>query len=512
MTPGTRSLTHRTAAGVAWISSFQVARQVLQVASVSVLARRVPPAAYGLMAMALLVTNFLETVRDVGTGQALIREKEVSDNLASTVSWFNWGLGAAVAALLVLASWPAARFFHEPQLIPILQILSLSFFLGAVSVVPRALLTRDMAFRELALAQTVGAVCGTIVAIVIALAGGKVWSLVFGALANSFTTTLAILYYSPLRLRAFRPSEARHVMSFGLNLSGYQVLNYLSRNADNLLVGRFLGKSPLGIYQMAYTFVTFPILNFTMVMGQVVYPALSKFHDDHVRFRAAYLRTCRIIALATFPLMLGLAVTATPFVRIFLGAHWMPVAPLLMIFAPLGALQSITVVVLIYNTQGRPDLNLRWTIFASCMYVLSFIVGLHWGILGVATSYSIVWTVLMIPSLVIPFRLVNLSIRTYFRTLWPTTWMSLAMAGACGAWLKLLQYLGVQNALAQFVTAVGIGAGLYVGLVLWRRPPVLGELSSVVGGSSHPVAQLFMRFLLRFSPESPETEPIPLVR
>jgi PST family polysaccharide transporter len=442
----------------------------------------------------------------------LIREKEVSDDLASTVSWLNWGLGGAVAALVALASWPAARFFHAPQLTPVLQVLSLSFFLGAVSVVPRALLTREMAFRQLALAQTVGAICGTIVAIAVALAGGKVWSLVFGALANSLTTTLAILFYSPLKLSAFRPKEARHIMSFGLNLSGYQLLNYLSRNADNLLVGRFLGESPLGFYQMAYTFVTFPIMNFTMVMGQVVYPALSKFHDDHERFRAAYLRTCRIIALATFPLMIGLGVTAAPFVRVFLGARWMPVAPLLMIFAPLGALQSITVVVLIYNTQGRPDLNLKWTIFASSMYVLSFVIGLHWGILGVATAYSIVWTLLMIPSLLIPFRLVNLSIKAYFRALWPTTWMSLTMAAACEAWLKFLKHLGMQNASIQFVSTAAIGAALYVMLVLWKRPPVLAEVSTVVGGSSHPMARLFSKFLLRFSPEPREAQPTPVVR
>ena len=491
-----RSLTHRTAAGVAWISAFQVARQILQVLSVSVLARRVPPAAYGLMAMAVLVTNFLETIRDMGTGFALIREREVSEELASTVSWLNWGLGAAVSLLVAGVSWPAAKFFHEPQVATILQVLSVSFFMGAISVVPKALLSRQMAFREVSLAQTAGAVCGTIVAIAVALAGGKVWSLVFGSLVTTVATTIATLYFSPLRLNLiFRPSQARHIMSFGLNVSGYQVLTYMSRNADNLLVGRFLGPSPLGYYQMAYTLMTYPLLNFTLVMNQVVYPALAKFHDDHERFRSAYLRTCRIIALATFPLMLGLAVTAVPFVRLFLGSHWMPVATLLIIFAPLGALQSITVVTLIYNAQGRADLNLRWNLFASTMYVASFVVGLHWGIFGVATAYSIVWTLLMIPSLLIPFRLVGLTLKEYFRALWPTVWMSLAMAAVCEAWLVGLRRAGVQNAWLQAISTSLIGAGLYIGLLLWKKPPVLFELFSIVRGSSHPLARLLTRAL-----------------
>ena len=496
---GQPSITHRTAIGVAWISAFQVARQILQVVSVSVLARRVPPTAYGLMAMAVLLTNFFETLRDAGTGQALIREREVSDELAATVAWMNLALGVAVSLLLVALSWPTAKFFHQPQLAIILQVLAIPFFLGALIIVPRAILSREMAFREIALAQTAGAVSGTLAAVAIAVAGGKVWSLVFGVLVNSLITMLAIRFFSPFRFKAvFRLSQARRVLSFGMNLSGYQILNYLSRNADNLLVGKFLGANPLGFYQMAYTLMTYPLMNFTNVIGQVVYPALSKFHDDHERFRSAYLRTCRVIGLFTFPLMFGLAVTATPFVHVFLGERWMPVAPLLMIFGPLGALQSITVVFLIYNTQGRPDINFRWTIFASSAYVLSFIVGLHWGILGVAAAYSIMWTAHMIPSLIIPFRLVRLSLKSYARALWPTTWMSLTMAGICQAWWLHSQRIGVHNPAVQLMSTSVLGVAVYVGLLLWRKPPVLSDVSTIVSGSSHPWARTLTRVLARF--------------
>jgi PST family polysaccharide transporter len=499
MSSGQPSLTHRTARGVAWISAFQVTKQILQVVSVSVLARCIPPTAYGLMAMAVLLTNFFETVRDAGTGPALIREREVSDELAATVAMMNLALGVAVSLLLVALSWPTAKFFHQPQLAVILQVLAIPFFMGALIIVPRAVLSREMAFREIALAQTAGAVGGTVAAVAIALAGGKVWSLVFGALVNSLITMVAIRFFSPFRLKAvFRLAQARHILSFGMHLSGFQILNYLSRNADNLLVGRFLGANPLGFYQMAYTLMTYPLTNFTTVIGQVVYPALSKFHDDHQRFRSAYLRTCRIIGSVTFPLMFGMAVTAAPFVRVFLGERWMPVAPLLMIFGPLGALQSISVVFLIYNTQGRPDINFRWTLFTSSMYVLSFIVGLHWGILGVAIAYSIAWTVLMIPSLIIPFRLVTLSLKSYFRAVWPITWMSLTMAGVCQAWLLYCRRIGVHNSVVQLISTSVAGIVVYVGLLLWRKPPALWDVSSIVSGSPHPWARMLTRVLARF--------------
>ena len=496
--PG-RSLTHRTASGVAWISLFQIARQLLQVVSVSVLARRVPPSAYGLLGMAALLTGFLELFRDAGTGYALIREREVSDDLAATVFWLTCGLGLAFTLMLIALSRPVAHFFHEPMVAPILQFLAIAFLFGAISVVPLAMLNREMAFRKVAVAQTIGAVCGTLVAIALALAGAKVWSLVAGAVVTSMATTIAVFRAHPQRFRLiFRPTDARHMLSFGLNLSGFNLLNYFSRNADNLLVGKFLGSVPLGFYQMGYMLMTYPIQNFASVVAQVGYPALSKIHDDGERFCAAYLRMCRLIGLVTFPLMLGLAVTAQPFVRVLLGTRWVPVAGLLIIFAPLGAVQSIyTTVGLIYNTKGRPDLQFKWSIVASAMYVASFVVGLRWGIIGVAGCYALVWLLLMVPSFLIPFRLVGLSGTRMLASLWPTIWMSLLMTALTEGWLQMLHRLGARNALVDLSSTVVIGMVSYALLLLWRRPQVLSDVAGVLEAAPYAVAHQVALFLDR---------------
>ena len=497
MSTAPRSLTQATATGVAWITSFQIARQVLQIISVSVLARHIPPAAYGLVGMAIIVTNLLETIRDMGTGTALVRERDMSDELASTGFWLNCMTGATVTLLLFLASWPAARFFHEPMVATILQFLSASFFMGALSIVPMAMLSRAMEFRKLAFAQTLGAICATTSAITLALLGGKVSALVSANLVSSFVTMVLVWKFSPLHVRAvFRVPDARRILAFGSHLTGSHLMNYFSRNADNLLVGRFLGSTPLGYYQMGYMLMTYPLMSFALMLNQVVYPAMANFPDDHERFRAAYLRTNRLIGLVTIPVMFGLAVTAAPFVRVFLGPRWHPVVGLLLVFGPLGALQTLyDPTTLIYTTQGRTDLMFRWQIFASVCYVLSFIVGLHWGILGVATCYAIVWTVLMLPALAIPFRLVGLSLKTFFAALWPSLSYGLVMAAVASGWLYGLRRLGVQNAAVQLVTTAIVGAVVYVGLMLWRKPAVLGELSSTLAGSGRAPIRKVGRYL-----------------
>ena len=113
MTSPSPSLTQKTAAGMAWLTGVQAARQLLSIVSVSILARRIPPPIYGLVGMAVLVTTLLETVRDVGTGTALIRERELPDSLASTAFWLNCGTGIIVTLLVIAFSWPAAHFFRE---------------------------------------------------------------------------------------------------------------------------------------------------------------------------------------------------------------------------------------------------------------------------------------------------------------------------------------------------------------------------------------------------------------
>jgi len=493
------SLTQRTASGVAWTSAFQITRQVLQVVSVSVLARHVPPAAYGLIAMAFLVTSLLETIRDAGTGQALIREREMSNEIASTAFWLNCGIGSLAALLVVFSAWPAARFFHEPQIIPVLHVLAISFFLGAMGVVPTAILNRAMEFKKLAVVQTAAAIFGTVIAIGVALAGGNVWSLVSGTVSIVAATTFGVWFLAPVRLRfAWNSDVAGRILKFGLNLSGFHVFNYFSRNADNLLVGKFLGSVSLGYYQMAYMLMTYPLQNFTLMVTQVVYPAMAKFHEDHARVRAAYVRITALVALVTIPVMLGLGITAPSFVRVFLGTKWVPVATLLALFAPLGAMQSIYATVgVLYNTQGRTDLQFRWMLFASVWYVMSFAVGLRWGIMGVAACYAIVWVLLMVPSFVIPFRLVELSGWTFLRALWPTIWMSLVMTACCGGWRFLLYRFGVANPFVDLFSTVLFGVAVYVGLVLWRKPLVLGELASVLEGTSYGAVRSLGRRLPR---------------
>jgi len=439
--------------------------------------------------MAAVLTNFLDTFRDLGMTSALVRQPSLTDALVSTVFWLNCILGLILPLLIVALSVPAAWFFHEPALGAVLRVLALVFLLNSLAVVPTAILTREMAFRKINLASLAGAVMGTGVAIITALRQGGVWSLVFGTLTNTIVTTTALWISYPWRPQLIlRWSEARSIASYTLNLSGFNILNYFARNADNIIVGRYLGSISLGYYQMAYTLMTYPLANFTYIICQVLFPAMAQVQSDNARLRSAYIRTSGLISLFTFPMMLGLTVTVEPFTAAVLGKRWLPVAGLLTVFAPLGLIQSLATAGIIYNAKGRTDWMFRWGIVTSLVYVASFFIGLRWGMMGVATSYAIAFTLLAGPTFAIPFRLIDLSLWEFIRSLWPTFKASLAMALIVAGWLAGLRRIGILNAPIQLASAVTIGALAYIVLLYLWKPPVLQALRAILENTANPLA------------------------
>jgi O-antigen/teichoic acid export membrane protein len=483
------SLTKRTVSGTAWSGVSVVGRQLLSFLSVAILARMLPASAYGLLGEANIVTNFLLTFRDLGTATALIQKREVSRELLSGIFWMNFVLGVVLAACVVAVSVPTALFFREPQLAPVMQVLAASFWFSSLGVVHSALLSREMAFRRIAIADLSGAVSGTAVAITLAVRGAGVWSLVFGTLTNTAVSTVVLWCVLPWRpQRAVADwKEISSIASYSLHLSGFGFVNYFSRNADNLIVGRFLGSAQLGYYQMAYSLMLYPLQNVSGVISQVLMPALSKLQDDNARFRSAYLRTCALIGVITFPMMAGLMVVADPFVRVVLGEKWLPVIALLRIFAPLGLIQSImTTVGSIYMAKGRADWMFRWGLTFAVLAVASFFAGLPWGIQGVALAYAIVLLLTMYPGFAIPFTLIELRIGEFWSALWPQLRIALLMATVSGGWLMAIQWLGVTRAWALLTSTVTFGVISYVAMFYWWKPAALAEIAQILRQTGRP--------------------------
>ncbi|HTY10700.1 MAG TPA: MOP flippase family protein [Bacteroidota bacterium] len=437
--------------GVKWSSISQFGRQILQLVTTIVLARTLAPSDFGLMSMAMVVVGFLNVFRDLGTSSAIIQRNEISGTLLSGIFWLNVIFGIVVMSLVFVLAPLFASFYGEARLVPILKALSASFFISSIGISHQALLERELQFEKLAKAEISSTLFGAVVGITLAIRGAGVWSLVAQALSTALlSSTLLSLVLSRWKPRlVFSVAEIKSVARFSLNLSGFNMTNYFIRNADSLLIGKYLGAQDLGYYVLAYRIVLYPWQNVTSVISRVMFPVYSKLNQDNMTFRRAYLNVASTIAAIAFPMMLGLIGVSSPLVHVFFGDQWRTVSSLIVILAPIGLLQSIdSTTGSIYLAKSRTDWMFRWGIATGISGVAAFVIGLHWGVIGVATGYLIASLIWLYPGLAIPFSLIGLSILELLKKVWrPFSCAALMLAvifalkASCGDWLTPVETL-----------------------------------------------------------------------
>ena len=500
--PATPTLTHKAVAGTAWSAISTVGRQVLSVASVATVARLLGPGAYGVMAMANLLLLLVGTLRDLGTGTAIIQRASVSDRLLSSLLWVNFLVGLAAASLVAGFAPLMARFFHTPVLLPILAVLSISFWLTSCGIVHNSLLFREMQYKKLAIADLSAAIFSYVVALTSAYAGYGVWSLVFANIANSFSTTLLYWIFCAWRPQmVFDPTEVKSVLGFSLNLSGFVMVNYFSRNADNIIVGKVRGQSELGDYQMAYNLMLTPLASITSVIAQVTFPAFARIQDDNARFRSAYVRQSMLVGLITFPLMAGMGILADPMIRAILGVKWVHAIPIFEILAPVGMVQSIwTLIGQIYTAKARTDLMFRTGLATSIVLVVAFLGGVRFGAVGVAAAYAIAYLVIVVyPTFAIPFRLIELRFRDFASALMPQTIITLLMALVCFGMLRAFDLLFISNPWTRLLSTSAVGALLYIAMMVVYRPAVMDVFEEILKGRDNPALLRIVAAIRRMS-------------
>lgn len=497
---GSEGLTGRALAGTGWSTVSTVGKQLLTLASVMTVARILGPSAYGVMAMAVIVTGLISNFRDLGTASAIIQKKQVSPGLLSSLFWVNISVGFVLSAAVWITSPLSADFFHNADVSPILKALAASMFIASCGVVHNALLMRHMAFKAIAVTDVAAALAAYVVALSTALAGFGVWSLVFASLTNSVVSTLGYLIAAAFRPKfEFHISEVKSIARYSSNLSAFGIVNFGYRNSDNLIVGRVLGKIALGYYQMAYNLMLTPIVNVSSVISQVLLPAFSRIQDDDSRFRSAYLRGTMLTGLLTFPMMAGLGVTADPLIRAVLGTKWLGAIVPFEFLSVVGLIQSVqTMTGIIYQAKGRTDWMFRWSLVVLASTVTAFLIGVHFGITGVAAGYAIVYvTLLAIPGFLIPFRLIGLSIGEFGSALLPQLAIAAGMAAACLGWESLLTGMGQDNAWLRLISTVAVGAITYIAALMLFRPRVLLYVDEILTTSDRPIAQMAAAWLKR---------------
>jgi len=451
------SLSGSAARGVLWTGAGQVIRQVIQLGTSLVLVRLLIPEDFGLLGMATFFVGIGQLLADFGIGAAIMHARTTDRRVLSSCFWLNMAVACALSAAVVFVAPLIGSFYHRSDLAPVVAVLALNLVLSGLLVVPSTLLVRDLRFASYTRAQILGSLVGAITAIALAFRGFGVWSLVAQPLCGTTIVLISCLVSARWYPRfEYSWVTVQPLARFSSALLGTNLVGYVNRNADSVLIGRVLGAGALGFYAMAIQLMLYPLQQVSSVFVRVLLPTLMQLQDEVTRLRTAYLKTVTCIALVTFPIMGGLFAVADDLVQVVFGPGWTEMTPVVKVLAWVGMLQSIgTTVGTIYLSTGNPAIALRVTLIGTPVLVAGMAGGLPWGILGVAIGYAAASFSFFYYSVATAFQLIELTLAEFHEALVRPLGATLAMVG-----VVVLANIAMPDVEANYRLAICVSLGI----------------------------------------------------
>lgn len=382
--------------GVFWTSIQTVVNRVFKFIIKLVLARLLFPEDYGIIGMAVVFTSIVSAFNELGMGAALIQRKKefLTNSHYNTAFWAGLIWGILIFTFMVFVISPlAAWFYEEPILSQIIPVLSLGILATPVNVIHRSQLTRDMNFKKISFISNTSNIFSGVVALILALNGAGVWSLVFNSIA-SFIIAMPQWFYATKWFPNFEFSKQafRDIFGFGIYTTGTRLLVKINGQIDYMIVGKLLGAVSLGIYSLAFLLTSIFRSQITQIIDQVLYPLFSKMQDDTQQLKRYYLKIVRINAMAVYPVMFGLILFSTQFISLLFGEKWTEAIPILKILSVaviLGMLTTSSSVLL--RASGKPAIELKIMTFNTLVFYAPFIIlGTYlYEVTGTAVGYVI---------------------------------------------------------------------------------------------------------------------------
>ena len=420
-------------------------RFAIGIVATAVLARLLTPQDYGLIGMVAVATNFVSMLKDLGLSFPTVQRAEIDFDQISTLFWVNFGMSVAMVGLLIVLAPALAWFYQEPRLTMIGIVTATGFLFGGLAVQHEALLRRQMRFFALSAIALLSMVAGYVVGIIMAWRGAGYWSLVFSQLTLLGTSAAGMLIVCGWRPGRPRwDSGAKSMLTFGGQVTGYSVINYISKNLDNLLIGKFWGAQNLGLFSKAGQLVTLPSEQIDEPLASVAIPVLSRLEDSPERYQRVYLRMLEKVMLLTMPAITLLIVSADWVVQIVLGSQWSGATWIVFFLGIAGLFQPVlNTMGWLFLSQGRSRELLQWSVMNAPISIVSIVCGVPWGAVGVAASYSLA-RVLVVNPLAYWWAGRSGPVRTrdLYGHLLPFVLASTAAFGACVAFRRIMSLNG----------------------------------------------------------------------
>lgn len=461
----TADLKSSAASGVKWSLIGTLSTQAARLITSFVLARVLGPERYGVVAVAYVYLALATVLIDQAFGLLVVQRPTLSRRELGSATVVN-AIGVLLLAGVTLVAAPhVAAFFDEPRVGPVIRVLALDLVFRGLAAIPMALLARRLAFRSVAKIQVTATLVACVAAVAAGLGGAGYWALVVQAVVQDGLILLGALLLVGRPVLNWSRRGIRGIVAFSGALMAAQLLDFLGLNVDNMLIGRQLGAEQLAFYGLAYRLMLLFLDVITGVASRVALPTLSRAHEDPDRMRRGFLLSVRAATIGSFAVLSTVAFSVPWGIPLLLGDAWRPsVVPLVLLLSAAGFRVVLYMWGPLATALGRTDLVLLWTVVVVVTTVAGFVVGIQWGIEGVAASYLVTSALLLVPNALHVGRQTGVPLGDFVAAVVPGI---TAMAVQVGVWLVVA--FGAQQAgapeIPAAVAATLVGLAAYVGVL-----------------------------------------------
>lgn len=426
------------------------------------LARIVLPYEYGIVNQAQTITAFFIIFADGGIVWSIVREKMIKDDEVINLFWINTALGILLFVLCWLSASYVSSFYNTPEVENVLKSLGVIFILTGLSTPFLMWLKREMEFKKITVINIISTTIGGLLAILAAFYNYGYWSLVLLALAKAFVQLLLLSLSAkmPIGLYKFK-IPIRQMIKFGIGLIGFGIVNYFARNLDNILIGKFGGAIELALYAKAYFLMFLPSMLITGALSGLMVSVLAKVQDNPDKFQDIYAKVLRMIFVVTLPVTGYFLIFPEDPILLFYGHNWDGSIVLLQVLSIAAITQPLyNTMGWIYTAIGKSKEMFHWGIVSSVILSTSFVIGVQWGAVGVATTYSVVMGLFFVYfGLGKAHKLANIHLKESFAPLLP-----IAIIGIISLLMvkSLFSYITIENTYFKILLKVMILLCVYI--------------------------------------------------
>jgi lipopolysaccharide exporter len=393
----TEDLTEATAAGLRWVAYARVGVETLLLASMVVLARLMPPSAFGIFAVVVIVQELALILPMEGVGSALVQRRSIGRQHLQAGLVLSLGVAVAFTGLTLVVAQILVHPVYGPQTAGLVMLATPCFLLGAVNAVPVAILRRRLDFARLGLIDFVSTLMRTVVTVGLAFYGLDAAALVLGQIA-SMATGLALSAYFAGGVPP--PRWNRQAVRDLLPYSGPAALATVAwtgfRNGDYAIVGAQLGAAQAGLYWRGYQLAVEYQRKISIVMTQMAFPVLARTagHDEMLALRR---RMVQLLTVTLFPLLVLLVLLAPKVVPWLFGPAWEPaVLPAQILAAGGAATLVIDAVGSTLMAAGRSKAMLVYGVAHFVVYVGAVVLVARHGLVAVAIAAAVVHSLFLV--------------------------------------------------------------------------------------------------------------------